>query len=127
MEFDKAKFMEKLKELVAYGKKKKSVLEYQEINDFFRDMPLDAEITAWSPFIPTNEDDSGLPAGTLEYRFTNRSAKEVEAVFSYNSNNFAHRNHQAQGLIEPVGNGFILTQRPGNQPRYEHRQFAIFI
>ena len=42
MEFDKAKFMEKLKELVAYGKKKKSVLEYQEINDFFRDMPLDA-------------------------------------------------------------------------------------
>ena len=35
MEFDKAKFMEKLKELVAYGKKKKSVLEYQEINDFF--------------------------------------------------------------------------------------------
>ena len=40
MEFDKAKFMEKLKELVAYGKKKKSVLEYQEINDFFRDMPL---------------------------------------------------------------------------------------
>ena len=45
MEFDKAKFMEKLKELVAYGKKKKSVLEYQEINDFFRDMPLDAEQT----------------------------------------------------------------------------------
>ena len=44
MEFElKAKFMEKLKELVAYGKKKKSVLEYQEINDFFRDMPLDAE------------------------------------------------------------------------------------
>ena len=43
MEFDKAKFMEKLKELVAYGKKKKSVLEYQEINDFFRDMLLDAE------------------------------------------------------------------------------------
>ena len=43
MEFDKAKFMEKLKELVAYGKKKKSVLEYQEINDFFRDMPLDTE------------------------------------------------------------------------------------
>ena len=46
MEFDKAKFMEKLKELVAYGKKKKSVLEYQEINDFFRDMPLDADPNA---------------------------------------------------------------------------------
>ncbi|MCI5649126.1 MAG: RNA polymerase sigma factor RpoD [Fusicatenibacter sp.] len=43
MEFDKVKFMEKLKELVAYAKKKKNVLEYQEINDFFRDMPLEAE------------------------------------------------------------------------------------
>ena len=43
MEFDKAKFMEKLKELVAYGKKKKSVLEYQEINDFFKDMPLEED------------------------------------------------------------------------------------
>ena len=43
MEFDKAKFMEKLKELVAYGKKKKSVLEYQEINDIFRHIPVHAD------------------------------------------------------------------------------------
>ena len=53
MEFDKAKFMEELKELVAYGKKKKSVLEYQEINDFFRDMPLDAEQNTWRQAVST--------------------------------------------------------------------------
>ena len=37
------KFGEKLKELVALGKKKKSVLEIQEINDFFSDMDLNSE------------------------------------------------------------------------------------
>ena len=43
MEENMAKFEEKLKELVALGKKKKSILELQEINDFFSDMELDAE------------------------------------------------------------------------------------
>ena len=37
------KFQEKLRELVALGKKKKSILEIQEINDFFADMDLDSE------------------------------------------------------------------------------------
>ena len=37
------KFMERLKELVALGKKKKSILDVQEINDFFNDMSLNAE------------------------------------------------------------------------------------
>lgn len=34
------KFTERLKELLAYAKKKKNVLEYQEVNDFFADMEL---------------------------------------------------------------------------------------
>ncbi len=38
-----AKFQERLTELIAVGKKKKNILEDQEINDFFKDMPLDAE------------------------------------------------------------------------------------
>ena len=43
MEENIAKFGEKLKQLVAHGKKNKSILELQEINDFFSDMELDAE------------------------------------------------------------------------------------
>ena len=42
-QLDKAKFTEKLTELLEMGKKKKNVLEYQEINDFFQDMPLTVE------------------------------------------------------------------------------------
>ncbi len=37
------KFEAKLEELLAIAKKKKNILEYQEINDYFRDMELDAE------------------------------------------------------------------------------------
>ncbi len=37
------KFQEKMQELLAISKKKKNILEYQEISDFFKDMNLDAE------------------------------------------------------------------------------------
>ena len=39
----KQKFQAKLVELLALGKKKKNMLEYQEISDFFKDMPLEVE------------------------------------------------------------------------------------
>ena len=42
-ETDREKFQEKLKDLLNLAKKKKNMLEYQEINDFFADMQLDAE------------------------------------------------------------------------------------
>lgn len=43
MEENTVRLEEKLKELVTLGKRKKSILEIQEINDFFSDMELDAE------------------------------------------------------------------------------------
>ena len=43
MEMNMAKFSEKLQELVELGKKKKNVMEYQEINDHFKEMPLDPD------------------------------------------------------------------------------------
>lgn len=38
-----SKFNFKMDELMEVAKKKKSILEYHEINDFFKDMELDAE------------------------------------------------------------------------------------
>ena len=43
MEMNMGKFSEKLVELLELAKKKKNVLEYQEINDFFKDQPLEVE------------------------------------------------------------------------------------
>ena len=43
MEEKAVKFSEKLQELLALAKKKKNILEYQEISDFFRELELSAE------------------------------------------------------------------------------------
>ena len=43
MEENTQKFLERMNDLVSLGKKKKSVLEVQEINDFFADMELNTE------------------------------------------------------------------------------------
>ena len=43
MEMNMGKFSEKLVELLELAKKKKNVLEYQEINDFFKDQALGVE------------------------------------------------------------------------------------
>jgi hypothetical protein len=51
-------------------------------------MPVTAELTGWSPFTPGDADDSSLPVAAIEYRFVNRSAKPVKAVFSFHAANF---------------------------------------
>ena len=43
MEMNMGKFSEKLVELLELAKKKKNVLEYQEISEFFKDQPLEVE------------------------------------------------------------------------------------
>ena len=43
MEMNMGKFSEKLVELLELAKKKKNVLEYQEINDFFKDQNLEVD------------------------------------------------------------------------------------
>ena len=43
MEENAQKFLERMNELVALGKKKKSILDVQEINDFFTDMELSTD------------------------------------------------------------------------------------
>ena len=72
-----------------------------------RDIPLAVEVTGWSPFIPTDADNSSLPAGAMEYKFKNNSTSEVEAVFSWNSRNIISEN---VGRILASKNGFILTK-----------------
>lgn len=75
-----------------------------------KDMPLVAKITGWSPFIPTDADNSSLLVGVLEYQFTNTSDKAIETVFSYNTKNFI----DGQGTIRGVKNGFVLESDQNN-------------
>jgi uncharacterized protein (DUF608 family) len=53
-----------------------------------KDLPFAVEITGWSPFEPGDADNASLPVAALEYRFTNRSGKPRDAVFSWSAKNF---------------------------------------
>lgn len=78
-----------------------------EISD--EDIPMKIQITAWSPFIPTDEDHCSMPVGALEYHFQNTGHQKLESVFSFNSKNFV-RVDGGKNKILPTGNGFVLTE-----------------
>jgi uncharacterized protein (DUF608 family) len=73
------------------------------------DIPLKVEITGWSPFIPGDEDNSGLPVGALEYKFTNESGLARDVIFSFNTKNIL-RYDDGRDTIKSTANGFTLSQ-----------------
>lgn len=88
------------------------------------DIPFKVEITGWSPFIPTDDDNSGLPVGAMEYRFTNIGKATAEAVFSFNAKNFL-RIEKGSNSIQPLSNGFILSEAGTSEKPFK-TAFAIF-
>ena len=99
---------------------------FATINLSCDDVPLKVEMKAWSPFIPTDEDNSSLPVGAIEYTFSNPTSKEIEAIFSYNSENFMRIDRNYPNSIGKMKNGYVLSQ--GAMPEKEHfkSDFAIF-
>ncbi len=77
-------------------------------------IPLEVELTGWSPFIPGNADDSSLPVAALEYRFKNGAGSSIEAVFSFHSANFMHQMGAAGRAVLETPGGFVLWQ-PGSE------------
>jgi hypothetical protein len=79
------------------------------------------ELTGWSPFSPGDADNSSLPVAGIEYRFLNQSSASVDAVFSFNSQNFLAERHDLfkktpSDRIRSTANGFILCG-PGVEDR----------
>lgn len=93
------------------------------LND--QDIPLKVKVTGWSPFIPTDADQSSLPFGAVEYSFKNTSSSTVEAVFSFHSTNFMRRG-KGENSIETLSNGFILKQKAEENESQTQGDFAIF-
>ena len=78
-------------------------------------MPLEVELTGWSPFTPGDADSSSLPVAGLEYRFRNPSTKPVDAVYSFHAWNFMATESGGE-QITSAENGFVLWQ-----PRSEEK------
>ncbi len=92
-------------------------------------LPLEVEITGWSPFEPGNADDSSLPVAALEYRFTNRSATELDTVFSFNAKNFLadDKGPPALRAVRPAQGGFTLWNGAPADKSWEEVAFAATV
>lgn len=98
---------------------------FATINLTDRDIPMNVELTGWSPFIPTDADNSSLPAGAIEYKFRNTGSSKLEAVFSYSSKNFMAVSN-GSNLIKPFPGGFILSEKGVKEKPETVGDFAIF-
>ena len=61
-------------------------------------LPLQVTITAWNPFIPLDDKNSGIPCAILEYTIHNSSSHPVDYEFSY------HLSHLAPGCSSEESN-----------------------
>ena len=95
---------------------------YLDISD--EDIPFKIKITGWSPFIPTEDDNSGLPVGAMEYHFINTGKSTTEAVFSFNAKIFL-KIEKGKNSIQSLDNGFVLSEA-GTTEKPFPANFAIF-
>ena len=65
-------------------------------------MPVDVELLAFTPMIPLNTDDSGIPCAVMKYTLTNKTQRNVEVSI-------------AASLLNPIGRGTDTTPF-GNLP-----------
>lgn len=87
------------------------------------DMPFSVELTGWSPFVPGNENESGLPVGGFEYKFTHIGTRSVDAIFSFNAKNFLQLEN-GENQITGIPQGFVLTEK-GTREKPFRTDFAI--
>ena len=88
MEENVVKFQEKLKNLVALAKKKKNILEIQEINDVFRDMELEpTQMDKVFEYLEANgidvlqmNDDSSVDDDDLEIMLSDEDEVDMEKI-----------------------------------------------
>jgi uncharacterized protein (DUF608 family) len=90
-------------------------------------IPLKVSITGWSPFTPTDADNSGLPVGSFEYHLFNPTGKILSGVFSYSAENFMHEGGRLDdNHIYAIKNGFVLAQQGTEKNPWQQGDFSIF-
>lgn len=87
-------------------------------------VPVQVELTGWSPFVPGDENNSGLPVGGFEYKIKNAGAQTFEMVFSFNSAQFL-KVDKGSHAIRPIQSGFILEEA-GTKEKPFKTEFAVF-
>ena len=101
-----------------------SKFPFATINLSDETIPVDVEITGWSPFTPPDANESSLPVAALEYTFYNSSAKDIEATFSFNIENLMQKEKAKLFAIE---NGFTLSSIDSNEPIWKRGMFSVTV
>jgi uncharacterized protein (DUF608 family) len=89
-------------------------------------LPLEVELTGWSPFIPGDADNSSLPVAELEYAFRNRTDKPVEAVYSFHARNFMAIGKGGDS-VSGTANGFVLRQSGSDDKPWNEGDFSATV
>jgi len=101
--------------------------EYPLVKIAFQDdrLPVQVELDAFTPLIPLNPEDSGLPCAVLTYTITNRSGQDLDlTIVGSLTNPVGGINSDAFGNLTPVNpDDAVRTQ---NDYRDEGRLKGIF-
>lgn len=90
-----------------------------------KDIPIEIKMTGWSPFVPTDADNSSLPVGALAYHFQNKGEETFEVTFSYNTRNFMQQ-EGGKNSIQKITNGLVLSQTAPEDKPWLAGDFVIF-
>lgn len=94
-------------------------------------LPLQAAITGWSPFSPGDADNASLPVAGLEYRLENRGSSTVEALFSFNAENFLAESSdslpESRDRIRSTSGGFVLYGAGSAERPWDEGSCAVWI
>jgi uncharacterized protein (DUF608 family) len=72
-------------------------------------LPVDVELTGWSPFAPGDADAASLPVAALEYRFINTGSVPVDGIYSIHARNMMRSADTGHQVLSARG-GFTLAQ-----------------
>jgi len=90
------------------------------------DIPLQVEVTGWSPFEPGAADDSSLPVAAIEYRFINPSRTTIGAFCSFNAKNFMAVGSNPNA-VKPAPGGFVLWSAAAKDKAWEEGAFSATV
>ena len=68
-------------------------------------LPVRVELDAFSPFIPHEPDDSGLPVAILRYRVTNTGSSTAKVAIAFSIDNPVNTGVDNRGAAEQRGSG----------------------
>lgn len=94
-------------------------------------LPVHVELDAFSPFIPHDPDDSGLPVGILRYRVTNPTSRpaKVSIVFSIDNPVRAKQDGKKENLLNEylTGNGLVGLKMTNSELASTNPMYGSFV